>query len=127
MTELNTRDAERLKPLVMGCVNKIRPDTGTEEIVGWTEALLREGHPVRFGRMVFEVIGHQGRYYAGDGETSRSTDELWEELSCRETMSILSRDEHDVPFKDVRRFAERAVRTWNADWGVTPPESLLER
>jgi hypothetical protein len=120
-------DAERLRPLVRSCVNKIRPTTGTEEIVDWTEALLREGHPVRFGRLVFEVTDSRGRYYAGDGEKSRGTDDLWDELRCRETVSILSRDEHGVPFKDIRTFAARAARTWSSDWGTTPPQQLLEK
>lgn len=124
MNQFDARDSERLATTVKSCVYKIERTTSTEEIVDWTEALLRGGHPVRFGRMVFELIDSIGRYYAGDGEESRHGG-LWMDgrLRCRQTVCILAENEHG-PFLDVRSFAARAVKTWFDDWGENPPTHL---
>lgn len=125
MDQYDVKDSARLATTVKSCVGRIGRTTSNKEIADWTEALLKEGHPVRFGRMVFEVIDSLGRYYAGDGEEARHGG-LWDRLRCRQTVSLLAADEHGNSFLDVRKFAERAVKTWNADWGASPPSQLLE-
>ena len=125
MDQYDVKDAQRLKPLVRSCVSKIGRTTSNKEIADWTVALLEGGHPVRFGRMVFELVGSNGRYFAGDGEAARS-DGLWDALCSRQTVCILAADKEGKSFLDIRKFAERAVKTWNADWGKNPPAQLLE-
>jgi len=126
--EYDAKDAARLRDITQGCVGRIGPRTGNEEILGWTIDLLKEG-PVRFGRLVFEVNDTQGRYYAGTGEKSRGSstemvsegDTLWDTLRCVQTVSVISADGEGI---DLRTFANAAIRSWMSDWGDNPPSEI---